>query len=47
MARQQPRKMHAIEDLAINLLEAHVDAADTQTFVSHDFVAKLCIDRMF
>ncbi|KAF9283003.1 D-tyrosyl-tRNA(Tyr) deacylase [Mortierella alpina] len=33
MARQQPRKMHAIEDLAINLLEAHVDAADTQTFM--------------
>ncbi|KAG9325619.1 hypothetical protein KVV02_000644 [Mortierella alpina] len=33
MARQQPRKMHAVEDLAIHLLEAHVDAPDTQTFM--------------
>ncbi|KAF9983724.1 Integrator complex subunit 7 [Mortierella antarctica] len=33
MARQQPKKMHTVEDLAINLLEAHVDAPDTQTFM--------------
>ncbi|CAO3574685.1 unnamed protein product [Mortierella alpina] len=33
MARQQPRKMHTVEDLAINLLEAQADAPDTQTFM--------------
>ncbi|KAF9953910.1 hypothetical protein BGZ72_005068 [Mortierella alpina] len=33
MARQQPKKMHAVEDLAIILLETHVDAPDTQTFM--------------
>ncbi|KAF9555797.1 D-tyrosyl-tRNA(Tyr) deacylase [Mortierella alpina] len=33
MARQQPRKVHDVQDLAINVLEAHVDAPDTQTFM--------------
>ncbi|KAG0206961.1 hypothetical protein BGX28_001710 [Mortierella sp. GBA30] len=33
MARQQPRKMHSVQEQALTFLEDHVDSCDTQTFI--------------